>query len=370
MNKFSLTNQNIIITSNEAWGDVWYSKHNYAYELSKHNNVIFINPPKRWRVRNILGCNIKKAKYYNNLYVLNYNNLLPILNRLLFNMNEYLVSSRLKRYLKKQGFSNMILWAFDPNRLSKPKILGAERTFYHVVDLYNFLPKGEINLCKNSDVIFSVATELVKYYKDFKTPTYLVPHGISSDEFSVNVEAALPDDFKLSDYGLYVGNVDERINFKLVEDILMKFPNVPFLFIGNHVLPKGNEIAARIFVEKKYPNLHLMKATHFKRLKGYISKAKFCLAPMDHTMYYNSISHHKLLQYLAFGKPIFACKFIEYQHVDGLLYMNNEDNEVIKSIQDLLANGESEERVNKRIEYARGFTFEEIFKKVEAHLNN
>ena len=32
-----LENQTILVTSNEPWGDLWYSKQNYAYELSKKN---------------------------------------------------------------------------------------------------------------------------------------------------------------------------------------------------------------------------------------------------------------------------------------------------------------------------------------------
>jgi hypothetical protein len=369
VDKFSLTNQHIIITSNEPWGDVWYSKHNYAYELSKQNQVLFLNPTERWRFSNIFGCRITSKRYYKNLSILNYNNILPILNRPLFYINEYLVSMSLRRYFRKKDFSSAILWAFDPNRLCKPGMIGASRSFYHTVDLYSFLPKGERELCRNSDAIFSIANELVKYYKEFKTPIYLIPHGISSGEFSVDIEAALPVDFKLPEYGLYIGYIDERINFQLLENVLKSFPDTPFLFIGNLVLPKGNEAAQRIFIEKKYPNLHHKKAIHFKKLKGYIEKAKFCLAPMDHTMYYNSISHHKLLQYLAFGKPIFACRFIEYESASNLLYMNNEEEETIKSIRKYLTEGESQEIINSRIKYARGFTFEELFKKVEKYIN-
>lgn len=39
-----LKGKRIVTASNEGWGDVWFSKHNYAYELSKHNEVLFVDP--------------------------------------------------------------------------------------------------------------------------------------------------------------------------------------------------------------------------------------------------------------------------------------------------------------------------------------
>ena len=368
MEDFLLVNKNIAITSNEEWGDMWYSKHNYANELSRRNKVIFINPQGKWRMKYLLGCRITTSKYNENLTILNYNNILPIRSKLLYRINNYLVSSRLRKYFKEHSFTDFILWAFDPNRLSNGSMLGATRSFYHSVDLYNFRPYCELELSEKSDVIFSIANELIKFYKDFKTPIVLIPHGISSDEFSVEKDA-LPKDFTLKEYGLYVGKIDNRVDFKLVENILKEFPEVPFLFIGNLTVGEMDEAAHRIFTEKKYPNLYHKNAIHFKKLKAYVASAKFCLAPMEHTMYHNTISHHKLLQYLAFGKPIFASKFLEYEKENTLLYMTNDYKETIENIRKFLENGESSEIVGKRIQYARGFTFEEIFKKVEAYMN-
>jgi glycosyltransferase involved in cell wall biosynthesis len=368
LEEFLLINKNIAITSNEAWGDIWYSKHNYAYELSRRNKVVFINPQGKWKISYLLGCKITTFKYNENLMVLNYNNVLPIRSKLLYQINNYLVSSKLRKYFRQHNFSDFILWAFDPNRLSNPKLLGATRSFFHSVDLYSFKLYGEFELAQKSDAIFSIANELIKYYKEFKTPIVLIPHGISSDEFSVEKEA-IPEDLTFENYGLYVGNIDKRVDFKLVEEILKEFPETTFLFIGNLNPREMDDAATRIFIEKRYPNLYHKNAIHFKKLKAYVSKAKFCLAPMEHTMYHNTISHHKLLQYLAFGKPIFASKFLEYQNESDLLYMTNDYNETINNIRRFVAEGESDEIVNKRIQYARRFTFQEIFKRVEKFMN-
>ena len=37
--------KNILLISPEAWSHLFVSKHHYAIELSKRNNVFFLNPP-------------------------------------------------------------------------------------------------------------------------------------------------------------------------------------------------------------------------------------------------------------------------------------------------------------------------------------
>src|SRR5579872_2113501 len=164
MGKFSLIGRNIVITSNEPWGDVWFSKQNYAYELSKHNKVVFLNPQGKWSLKNLLGCKISTKKYSENLTILDYNNILPIRSKLLYSLNNRLVSSALAKYFSLRNLSDILLWAFDPNRLSNPKKLGVAQSFYHVVDPYSFEHYGEIDLCNNVEAIFSYTTELAPQY--------------------------------------------------------------------------------------------------------------------------------------------------------------------------------------------------------------
>ena len=77
-----LQNKTIVITSNEPWGDIWYTKHNYAAELSKKNKVYFVNPPNSWKIGIRQGYGIKEDIITDNLSVLSYNNYLPLINTL------------------------------------------------------------------------------------------------------------------------------------------------------------------------------------------------------------------------------------------------------------------------------------------------
>lgn len=363
-------NKNIVITSNEGWGDTWYSKQNYAYELSQHNRVFFIDSQEKWTFKNILTPQIETFNYTKNLTVVKYKNPLPILNKVLYKANERIVSRRIRKYFERNNVNELIYWAFDPFRLSDPKMLNAKLSIFHSVDLYRFNNYAEENLARKSDYVFYISPQMAREYEKYNKNLFLVPHGISKEEFTVDDDLEFSNSIKMSDYGLYVGAVDDRINMKLLERILIKFPDTKFLFIGRKKLPENDEAAERIFVNNMYPNLQYHPAIHFKKLKYYIAKAKFCLCIMDYTKEENRVSHHKMLQYLALGKPVFGSLFDEYDETEGLTYMSNDDDRVLKNLELFIKNGEDEQVSEKRIEYARGFTFEMIFKKVENIIDN
>ena len=146
-----LTNKNIVLVSNEPWGDVWYSKHNYANELSKNNTVVFINPVSGWRFINLFKFNVSFTKITERFFVLSYSNVLPIRHKYLFNLNNQLVSGFLKKLINAKIGPIDMFWSFDPFRLSNPSLFKASKSIFHSVDKYNFVPRGERELATKSD---------------------------------------------------------------------------------------------------------------------------------------------------------------------------------------------------------------------------
>ena len=53
----------IFLTSNEPWGDVWFSKQHYANELAKMGHqVYFLNAPTGWSPKNLFRINLRVEK--------------------------------------------------------------------------------------------------------------------------------------------------------------------------------------------------------------------------------------------------------------------------------------------------------------------
>lgn len=365
--KESISGENILVVSNESWGDVWYSKQNYAYELSKNNQVIFINPVGRWRPKSLFSAKISKTKYSDSLSILNYHNAIPVRASFLDRWNNKITSKRLRKYLLRTNFHNHIFWTFDPFRLYEQRLLGAKIGIYHCVDLYGFKFYGENQIATNADLIFVSSNTFLNTYQDYDKPKFLLPHGISSEEFTVNPTEANKIKIDFANYGLYTGVIDNRIDFELLEKALIKFKDVPFLFIGPLNL-SNDDVAHRIFIDKKYPNLIALGPVHFKKLKVYISQAKFCISFMDTKIEGNMIAHHKSLHYLSHGKPVFGAAFSEYKNLHEIFYMSNSHDELLNMLSEFIANGEQNELVGKRITYAREFTFENLLSQANKHI--
>ncbi len=361
-----LENQTILVTSNEPWGDLWYSKQNYAYELSKKNKVYFINPPTKWSPKNLISNPITEGKYNENLHYINYENFLPLRSDFLNRWNNKLVSKHLQKYFHAKGIKDYIVWSFDPLRLYNHKLLGAKLGIYHCVDYYYFQYLGEHELCANSDFLFATSQRFLDDYGQYKAPKEVVPHGISSEEFETNPSELAALDISIEDYALYVGVIDHRMDFSLLEKAILRFPNVPFLFVGPvklyHRPIKEQDLAAakRIFEDKRYSNLHAIGSRHFKTLKNYIKKAKFCISFMDTEYHANMVHHHKTLVYLTQGKPIFGPVFSEYKALGNILYMDNDGDKQLDMIAEFLEKGEAPELEQLRIEHARKYTFESV----------
>ncbi len=359
-----LKGKNILIISNEPWGDVWYSKHNYAYELSKNNTVFFVNPPSKWSPINIFKLGTKK-KYSENLFIVDYFNVIPAKNKILFYLNNRIVSQKLKIFLSKNKFCDFIFWSFDPYRLFAPKVIGASKSVFHAVDNYQFNHWGEKKLANNVDNIICVSSEISKNYVSFNKKILVVPHALSTEEFSSSEK---PNDIPSGDFALYVGNIDKRLDYKQIEQVVKKFTAIKFVFIGKLSFDEKEEAANNIFRNKKYSNVTYLGVKKFKELKNYIFFSKFCFAFMNSTFHGNRIAHHKIYQYLALGKPVFCSSFSDYIEIKNYLYMEDETDRIIQNIDSFLTIGENKELERKRISIAMENTFNEILKKIEQFL--
>jgi hypothetical protein len=358
-----LENQNIVIISNEPWGDIWYSKQNYAYELSKlGNQVFFIDPPSPYHIKNLFSNTFSQKKYLPNLSIIKYENRLPAGK---FNLlNNLWVTKDLEKYLSSISVNDYLLWTFDPVRLNDPRLFKkAKYKIFHCVDIYKFEYYPNLkNLLAYIDVMFSTAQSFIDDYKPYtQAPMRIVPHGISNDEFTISDEEFKKFDLDVKDYHLFVGVIDARIDYELLEKLIQQNPNEKFVFIGPLKLP-NNPYAHKIFNQKVYDNLIIAGPRHFKTLKVFIYYAKSCLALMDKNYFGNLVHHHKTLVYLTQGKPVFSVLCEAYHGLENFMYLYNNHEELLRMFKNFIENGEDPSLTIKRINYAKKYSFENVLK--------
>lgn len=367
MKNYTFKNKSILLISNESWGDIWYSKHNYAYELSKENKVYFINASPGWSLRNIFRKRVRLRAYTENLIIVDYFNYLPIINEYFNRLNNKWVSKVMNRVLKKDGMKEVVFWTFDPVRLFHPHYFNPELSLFHCVDLYQDRPHI-YELCNRVDGIVMVSEAVGGMYDQFELPKTYVPHGISKDNFEFDPNFKL--DVDLVDYALFIGVLDDRIDVDLFEKAVKQHPELPFLVVG----PFGHkgekyERLKQFFEGGEYANLHVIGVRHFQVLKYYVQKAKLCLTFMDPTLFGNDIGHHKTLVYLTQGKPIVGYAFKEYIGQEEIMYMAKTHEENLEQLRQLLENGEEDYLIQKRIDFAKSYLYENQINKIEEFAN-
>lgn len=357
-----LEGSDIVVTSNEPWGPVWYSKHHYAYELSKKNRVIFIDPVKPWQPQALCCARPKLEPVVPNLWVLKYRNPLPSFNALSFKLNNRIVSHSISKVLQEMGFHTDLLLSFDPSRLYDPTLLRAKRSLFVAVDDYIHSMRGERLCYERVDGFLSIAEQFNATYHPYGKPLLNISHAISAEEFGGSPRNDIP-----AGTGLYIGAMDHRLDLPLIKAMAVHFPSVPFVFIGPYRLG-ANTLAEHLFLKGAYPNLFLREAVEAKTLRDYVASARFCIAPMDISLHGNAISHHKVFQYLAQGKAIFSPSFSEYIRISHLLYMGVDHDSIISRMAQFLEHGEDPGLTAQRIAFAHSRTYDALWERIAAFL--
>ncbi len=352
-----LINQNIIIVSNEKWGNMWYSKHNYANQLSKKNNVFFLNPPHPFHMFNLFKKKITSFRVSDSLTVLEYKNILPTSLPFLWKINDFIIIRAINIFFKKNKINNIIFWTFDPIRLSLPELLNPKKIIFHAVDKYQFKYPSEEILSKKSDLILCVSDTISSQYKSYNKNIYTIPHGVPDDEF-LPVELVKNDRIT----GLFIGNNDSRIDFEFTKKIIEAFPSIIFKFVGR--VNVDNEESLNIF-SGKYPNVLFIGEIPYPQLKYQIRESNFCFIFKKENYPGNNISSHKMLVYLSQGKPIVSTIFSEFQTERDLLFMSNDLNNTIENINNIVSNEEEMYLIQKRIEFAKKHSYKNILINIE-----
>src|SRR3989344_947109 len=225
----------------------------------------------------------------------------------------------LKKIFSGGGFK-LVLWIFHPTEELFVKKMKEEISLYDVVDYFRAWKEDEYGsheldkkLIQKIDLIFANSTALAFAINANKRNIIEVPCGCAVNEFPLNFypKAKVIEKIKKPIVGFF-GNIDFRIDYKLLEYLVSKNKNTPFLFIGKvWTMPfeKNKNINKRVSCHlenlKKYPNFHLLSDVSKEELKNYLYFFKAALVPYDinyEFVYYSNPM--KFYEYLAMGVPV------------------------------------------------------------------
>lgn len=314
-----LANQNILIVSNEPWGDMWFSKHHYANELAKLGaSVYFANPPKKWKLKNIFTFKIKKNKIKDNLFELNYANHFPVFiqNSIFSRLNDQLFFLKLKSHIPPE--EKLTVWSFDPFRFTLISFYKKLKRIYHIADPY-MGNKNDLILAKKANLIVCTNSNYTDYYSKLNNNVIHIQHGISDSEFKVDINVISDIKKKYGDFVILTGSIYSDINLKLINNISKKYK---VLLLGVVISNDIEKTEWQLLLDNQ--NIHYLGIINGLDLKNYIAAAKVCLLCYNYDI--PRTGSLKVINYLAQHKPIVTSVGIELEHLENKFIFRAKNN--------------------------------------------
>ena len=298
-----------LIISPESWGNNFVSKHHYAAELAKRGSkVFFLNPPNK-------GFSVS-ATEIDNVYQVNHPAMLKGLRFLPVFVQKQLVRLRFRKLFELINTQPDVIWSFDPSILYHFDVLPSEIVrVLHIVDLtqcFNLkwaVPSSHIQIANSKPIEIALS--------EFSNEVFRITHGVSKKNLEKqHPKVKLPGDNQLK--AVYIGNLAIKyLDWELVQQLAEMHEDVDFIFIGprqkSNLSAKGlnSKIEGDLTSNK---NFYFLPPIPSGSIPSYLEQADILLLCYKFTQYPDQLANpHKLMEYLASGRPIMATYTSEYE---------------------------------------------------------
>lgn len=170
------------------------------------------------------------------------------------------------------------------------------------------------------DLVFTVSAPLLKMFSNSKQCVH-IPNGVDVTFFEHVIEhevEKMRETFRLPDKKIigYVGTVQHRFDFDLLEYLAKKNPQYHFL-IGGPIMKTSEKEARRLAA---LDNIQMVGRISYEKLPQFIQLFDVGIVPHITDDFTRSMNPMKIFDYLASGKPVVTTPSSELQEFHGAIY--------------------------------------------------
>ena len=104
---------------------------------------------------------------------------------------------------------------------------------------------------------------------------------------------------------MYIGSIDTRLDFNLIENTVYELKNLKFIFIGDI----KRQVKINFKKIKNYKNVFHISSISYNQIGKYLSYAKVCMIPFKKNNLSKFILPNKIFEYSILGKPFILTDF-------------------------------------------------------------
>ncbi len=377
-----LINEQIIVVGFPAWeGDYLKSTVQLVSELAKNNEVLYVEYPFTWKDviwgrldkskapwRRILG----KEERLRNLRLDNGASVnvltLPPMVPVNFIGNEQLYDSLMSLNASKAGHS--IKAAAKGLGFHKPVVVNAFNPFLGVFLARQLDEKALIYYCydeisaakwagkhgarlerqliKQADAVITSSKPLFEAKKPVARRSFLIKNGVDFDLFSTSgdINQQTTNNKKQKTIG-YLGSLDERVDYDLLEQVITLLPNRKFVFVGRVNSPEAERL-------RHFSNVEIMGSQPPATLPQWVQRFGVCMIPFVKNKLTAGIYPLKINEYFAAGKPVVTTSFGDLSDFQRLVSIADTPVQFAAALEKALQNANDDNNQAHRIAFAHG----------------
>lgn len=332
-----LKNRHIIIFSQMQFdGRLESTNYTMAKHLAKDNYVYYVDRPFTWKdyikFRDSKEYKIRKPHFFSstNSYIqtdipnlkiiisppVPSINMLPegVFYRAAVKFNEGIVAKRLKKVIKHLNIKDYIyINSYNYTYPTFHQLIKPVLTVYHCVDplveeyqIRHGLISEDI-VVKSVDLVICTSKQLRDSKKKLNSNSFFIPNAANITHSQKALDSQLPvagilADIKKPVIG-YFGNIERRIDYNLLSELLQQNPDKNFVFVGPIDI---DYLDHPVF---KTPNISLKGAVPYEEMPAVLKGFDVAIIPFKKDDVSNAIFPLKLFEYLGSGRPVVSTDF-------------------------------------------------------------
>jgi glycosyltransferase involved in cell wall biosynthesis len=378
---FSFKNKIIYLISPERWGAMKISKHHYALELAKRGcSVYFIEPPSNA----FKGISIAQCSDHPNIKIVRYKPIMRgrrFMPSFIFN---WLIKIQIYLLKKKIVFVPDVVWSFHPYLFNNLNYFRTPYTIFFAADQFSYkqLPQ-EVFTAK---IVIGISNSICDRIRASSISANVIGHGLDHIFIDYAKEQLSIDSLFSSDLVAgYSGNLRmSAIDREKMKQVIIDNKNIKFIFWGSYDADcnnlgeykiKCNDADTFIQFLIEQPNVVLRGIVPKNELLKEMSQCSFFWIcwKLGESLLWDGSNSHKILEYLATGKPVVSHYMSDYKDTE-LLYMmkdlsNAEYGSLFKYVVSIINKGENGDLRKKRLVAATVASYFDKLKKIEDLIN-